>query len=225
MNNETAPPGAHLKLLGIEIARKTDVLALAAFMLSVGGVIAQAYIFLSGPVVVLFGPEQVLIMRHEYAGGRPYLRLAARMAYVNKGRNGKDVVMQETIGYKLGDKFYEQRGQDYTASSAEQDKLSMNRKGDALPVALDSGGADAHETWFAPRTTHKPGMQPYHNFLPWEAFMSELEKQKELEFELSFRSYGGGKDKVTCRVVVDDALRANLAKKGWSAPACVDGAS
>jgi hypothetical protein len=46
----------------LEISRRTDILALAAFLLSLSGVIYQGSMFVRGPVVTLYPPQHVLIL-------------------------------------------------------------------------------------------------------------------------------------------------------------------
>lgn len=155
-----------------------------------------------------------------YANNKSYLRIAARMAYVNRGQTGNDVIMQETVSYKLGNTTYEQRWQDYTESSGEGAKLDMNRKGDALPVSNSAGSATVHETWFAPRTVRKQGIHPGINFLEMDVFLKALEQQNELKLNFSFKTYGNSSGSMECRISVNDNLRGHLKNKGWSAPSC-----
>jgi|GEM_PF-6941364 len=50
-----------LKVFGIlEIGRKTDILAFAAFFLSISSLVYQTVGFIRGPDVALIGPRQVI---------------------------------------------------------------------------------------------------------------------------------------------------------------------
>jgi hypothetical protein len=58
------------RILGLEIDRKTNILSLVAFMLSVLGVAGQVYFFLQGPKIAYQPPEQVAFFGSSSADGK-----------------------------------------------------------------------------------------------------------------------------------------------------------
>jgi hypothetical protein len=54
-----------MKFLGIEIERKTDILAMAAFLISIGSIIGQLALLIRGAEIVLDGPRQVVLLFDE----------------------------------------------------------------------------------------------------------------------------------------------------------------
>jgi hypothetical protein len=102
-----------MRFLGIEVERKTDILALAAFFLSIAGVISQISVFtiffLRGAVINVFPPEQVLIRAETLESGGPrYVRIGARMAYTNSGAPGYSAILRGervTISVKSAPSF------------------------------------------------------------------------------------------------------------------------
>jgi hypothetical protein len=215
----STPPNSTFKLCGLEVERKTDILALTAFLLSFAGIAAQAYFFFRGADTHLFAPEQVLIVGQDYPDGRRFLRLSAPMVYVNRGQSGyNDIVKRETVAFVLDGHPRELQWQEFVASSADGTKILMNKKSDALPLAIAGGATEAHETYFAPRTAKGP--DPAANFIAWDAFLAALEKQGEIDFEFRFDRYDADRRTAKCRMKVDEALRLYLKQKGWSARPC-----
>ena len=96
----------------LEIERKTDILAFAAFIISLTSLSYQAYGFFRGPSVVEFPPEQILFFPEKWSGD--YLHAAAQVTHVNRGSEGKNaVVRQETMTFELANKLYELKWQDF----------------------------------------------------------------------------------------------------------------
>jgi hypothetical protein len=61
-----------VKFLGIEIERKTDVLAMAAFLISTGSIIGQVALLLRGADVILDGPRQIVLFFGERLDSKNY---------------------------------------------------------------------------------------------------------------------------------------------------------
>lgn len=55
-----------LRALRVEVERKTDIIALTAFLLALAGILFQAYHFIRGAQVILFPPEEVLVVCYSY---------------------------------------------------------------------------------------------------------------------------------------------------------------
>ncbi len=92
-----------IKLLGIEIDRKTDILALAAFLISVSTIIYTISIFIQGHKVNLIPPETIMLKKETYeTDGEPYIAVIATMAYVNSSKGGFNVVIKkEKVSFKI----------------------------------------------------------------------------------------------------------------------------
>ena len=201
------------KIFGIEIERKTDILAFAAFVISIGGLIGQLAILLRGPDVSLYPPENVLITKDD----RNFLRLSALMIYINTGSSGyNDIVKKEKVFFTLGNKKIEFNWDDYIDATANGDKLNLNRKSDAIPEQVNAGGVLTHETYFAPWETRE-GKDT--TFIEWKKFLSEISSQKQIDFTFYFESFDGQKGQVTCTVNFAEYM-IYLKGKGWSVIPC-----
>src|SRR5690349_7220304 len=79
--------------LGLRVARKTEIIALVAFVLSVSGVLWQVFNYTLGAVVRLFPSDQIVVaavnkIGRNYSGQDNLLALIATMSYVNEGDVG-----------------------------------------------------------------------------------------------------------------------------------------
>ena len=207
-----------MKFLWIEIENKTDILAAAAFLMSIIGLVSQVAMFLRGPNVKLYTPEQVLITEQLHPDGIVYARIAAVMIYRNSGSPGyHDTLKREFVTFKLGDQKYRLVWDEFIDSTFDREdpnKLVINRRGEALPVQVNAGIVVSHETYFAPWVLR--GEQNIKSFIEWPDFKARLAKQDELHFTFSFETYGGKTDSVECFVKVPEFI--DRLDRGWSAP-------
>lgn len=214
-----------LRVLGIEIERRTDILAFAAFLMALGNVVYQAALAFRGPDIHLFPPEQLVILGEQYPSGKRYVRFAAKMSYVNDGSVGYNAaVVGESLHFQLGDTQYEQRWQTFESFQRSPDdplKLESLKTEDAHPFTLAAGSTVGHETYFAPRKrAFVLEDERAQSYLEWPAFLEQLEKLPEVRFELRAEVHGMAPEHVGCTIRVDDELRDKLEQRGWYAPSC-----
>ena len=207
-----------MKIFGIEIERKTDILAAAAFLMSLLGIAGQVALFLRGPDIQLFTPDQILLFGIENPDGKIYTRVSSKMVYRNAGSPGyHDTIKKEYVTFKIGDIEYKLLWDEFIDSYPDKEnkkKLIPERKSEAVPVQVNAGMVQTHETLFAPWVLkEKEGMK---SFLEWDDFKKLIAKQKKVYFRFTFETFSGKVDYVSCHVVVKEFL-SNL-DKGWSAP-------
>ena len=221
-----------IRFLGIEIERRTDVLAFAAFLLAAANAVYQVHLLLRGPEVVLFPPEQILIKAERYPENRVMVRFAAKMAYVNVGSPGHNAaITSEGLRFDLGGKTYRQGWQAFTSfqvvaeeggtAAGERSALSTSKMEDANPFTIGSGSTVAHETFFAPNSALE-ALPDSDSYLRWADLLDGLEGQRELTFVLTARVHGRGARRQVCTIEVDDRLKQRLRERSWYAPSCVN---
>ena len=143
-------------VFGLKVGRKTEIIALVAFVLSVSGVLWQVYTYTRGAVVRLFPTEQIVItatdaLGRSYAGQDSLLSLIATMAYVNDGETGQNaIVRREYISMSLGQRNIEHRWYEFGSSDIESGTLKFKRDSEARPFPAVAASATSHETLFAP---------------------------------------------------------------------------
>jgi hypothetical protein len=103
------------RVLGLQINRQTEFIALAAFMLSIGGVLWQVVNIARGAVVRLFPSDQIVFVSADtldrnYPGQPDLLLLVATLSYVNEGNAQQNaIVRREYIHFTIGGRPIEQR--------------------------------------------------------------------------------------------------------------------
>lgn len=214
-----------IPMFGLEIEKRTDVLALAAFTLAILGILIQVYAFLRGFDVRLFHPEQVLIVFQKYTDGREYMRVSARMSYVNLGRPGYNAtIRRERVEFTLGGRDYVQYWQAFQSFDMEQAKLVTHYESDAHPFPVLAGNANSHETFFAPRPIQcrsgDADCKSEHNYLVANDFIRSLNGIGQLKFNFVADVFGGDLKPTSCIVNIDTNVILHLATNNWAAPSC-----
>ena len=132
-----------MHVLGIEVDKKTDILALAAFLLSIAAIISQVTIFLlvvfRGAVVTLFPPDQVLLKADALErGGKKYVRIGGRMAYTNTGAPGYNaVIKREVVKVDLGSgATFQHKWQNFESFDIVEQKLESIERRSANPLQV-----------------------------------------------------------------------------------------
>jgi hypothetical protein len=209
------------RFLGLEFDRKANVLSLTALVLSVASVCGQIYFFIQGPRVALQPPEQIVFYGDRAVDGKFYLKIAARMAYVNSGQPGfNDAIKRETATLTIGRRSVDFFWKKYSASDFdEKNQFHLNPKGDALPVAINAGGVEAHETSFSPMPIPTYSQQYKANFMEYSEFEKLALDEKELLVALQYVTFGGSKGSCSCKVLINKAFRTYVTN-GWIAPIC-----
>lgn len=190
--------------LGLEIERKTNIIALAAFFLALGGVLFQIIAYFRGPVVHLFPPDQVVLRAQVYPpDNQKYMTLVARLAYVNTGQPGYNgTLRRETVRLRLDTRDYKWTWYRFLSTDAKGTELQRIDKGEAKPLPVSAGSSESHETEFVPRRVrcqpNQTGCDTNANFLDKEQLLAALEKQGQLHFMFMTEIYGERSVTATC---------------------------
>jgi hypothetical protein len=223
----SATPANYLRIpfLGLEIEKRTDFLALAAFSLALLSAAYQLFGFLRGFDVALFRPEQVLVVFDDYGNSRQVTRIHARMAYINLGQAGYNAALaKERVLFTLGDRTYEQVWQIFQSFDADGTELVPHFESDARPTAIGAGSAISHETYFAPHPTQcladADDCDRWINLLSPNEFIALLKDQTSIKFTFVAELFGGDSVTAECTIEVDAELFSLLAVNGWAAPLC-----
>lgn len=210
-----------LSAFRLELDRKTDILALAAFFISIGGLLYQGVLAIKKPDILQFPPEQLAFYPEE-SNGAKYLQVGAQSTYVNKGRGDRNAVLKvERLLFDLGGKSYELKWQNFADYSSKGTQLVTENVKPAIPAVIKSGEGISHETHFAPRTFHvatQSDAARFKNFLPWDQFVSEIEKVKELDVRIVSEFYGLEDKEARVYVEITPAVIYSLKTYGWAAP-------
>lgn len=211
-----------MRILGIEIESKTDILAASAFILSLGGLLAQAAIILKGPRIELDGPKQVLIYTKSYNDGEAYVAIASKSSYVNTGSPSfSDILRSESAELQVEKRLIRFISDDFVDIDAESGKLVISRESSWEPLRLSSGDVATITTSFVPMPGENGDSS---SFVDMKEFLSLTRKSgpsRSIVFRLNSSTFHGQGIAFTCRLRVGD-FWVGLARRGWSAPLCRD---
>lgn len=209
-----------IKIFGIElieIEKKTDVLAFAAFVISIGGLITQSVNLLKGSEVLLEPPKQIVFYEYKHSETKKYLAISAMMTYLNMGSSGyNDITKIEEAFIFIGDKTIKLTAQKFTSSSREGEKLIFKKTIDSVPVQIKSGSVVSHETKFFPWSSKEKGS----NHIFFSDFLSLLKTYKEINVRIRATTYNGEELETLCKLETS-VFRKGLEEKSWSAPVCL----
>jgi hypothetical protein len=210
-----------LRSFRVKLDPNTDVVALTALFLSIGGLIYQGFLAIKTPDILQFPPEQILFYPAQ-SNGVDYVQIGAQSTYVNKGKGDRNAVLRkETVFFDLAGRTYELKWQNFVNYSSKGTELKIDDPKPALPAVMKSGDGASHETHFAPRSFHvgAPNDEArYKNFLPWDKFVSEIENAKELDLRVVGEFYGLKEKQTRVYVEVTPGMIHSLKTSRWAAP-------
>jgi hypothetical protein len=215
------------KVFGVEIERKTDILAFAAFIISIGSLLSQFINLIRGPEIILDGPNIVTLYSGYGSDEKEYLRLSTGLIYLNMGSPGyhdfikseEALLSTDTDKIKLTAKYY-------IKTKSDLKKMFLEVKGDAVPVAVKSGTTLYHETEFGPFPSKANNRNV--DFVVIDSFIDKLKQSSKLTVKFIIKTYSG--QSITKECLLDPNLVAlNLTDKkktindkkiGWASVLC-----
>ena len=219
-----------IPLINFWIERKADLLTIAAFALASLTALAQVYFFLQGPVVYLAPPEQVLFNFEPIRGAPGHdmqLRIAARMSYVNSGQAGNNAVLwKESISLVVnGSKRIQHWHSEQQFTDLDNNGiLEQKFVGEAQPRPINAGGSLSREVYFSPfpvRCRNEQNCDVNQNFVFESEVLPWIFEQQSITLTFKFELHGQkSPDPIQCVVDVDDRVKLDLLRFGWTAPPC-----
>lgn len=223
------------KFFGIQIEKKTDILAFAAFLLATASIMSQVYSFFRGADVTLFPPEQIFIIRDNLGTeNKPnyHVRFNVRMAYVNTGAVGYNAVIErETLSFTIvktdGSYTYEQAWSSFTTFDLIKGQYEPFERAPANPKPINAGSAESHDTYFSPRSIPCEGAkddcpEKWSNYLKWVDFLTMIKdvNARRIDFMLVGKLYGSDPVNASCTIYITPTLISWLDKDKAYSPSC-----
>ena len=212
----------------------TDILALVAFVLSIVGLLAQTRDYLRGSNVVLFRPEQVTFgsskaLKVYFQNDDQFLLITAIMSYVNDAPAGFNAAVgREYVRFYLDGKKYQYSAHHAVNTSSESSVLTVVKKDNSGPFAVNSGSAVSHEVLFEPhpvKCVHDDkdcvGSLPA---IKWSEFKLAVGKTPTVVVDLLADVYGKEILSVRCLITLNpnDLAAFDKDNQEWSAPDCAE---
>ncbi len=209
-----------MKLLGIEIERKTDILAMAAFVISLGSVIGQIAILIRGADVLIDGPRQIVLFFQATAGSRGFLNAITTQVYVNNGSPGfDDILKTETLLFELSEKTISLEAQQLVDSTRNGNKLIIRNAKRWAPAKIGAKDFLSNESLFVPYPS-LVDTERDRNFVTRDEFLTLLPRSRTLKAKFLATTYGGHALYSTCFMISSD-VRMGLRQKGWASLSCI----
>jgi hypothetical protein len=210
-NRPKSEVDASWNFLGLRVDRKTEIIALSAFALSISGILWQVANFARGAVVRLFPSDQIVIastnaLGRSYSGSENLLALIATMSYVNEGDVGHNaVVRKERIEFLIGgDRKAEHQWYEFVSSDVKDEKLEIKKEGDARPFSVNAGSATSHETLFAAWeifcNTGQSSCVPTANFVIWSDFLGAIKTNSSMPITAIADIYSAKSLNASCEI-------------------------
>jgi len=221
---------------GIEIEKKTDILALTAFILSLIAAIVPVISWIRGPNIELIKPSSITLNTHTYPGdSTKYLSISVPFAYINTGtKDYSAIIEEELLQFHLNESMIDFNWLYFTHTNNDDKSLKFNNLEPASPVAIYAGQSHFHETVFYPRAIHNPELltSDDSNFVKIEDFVSYIlestnnENPNFVNFPINVSiSIRGDEDiKITlvCYIYNDDIIKLLNEKIGWTVVSCTN---
>lgn len=232
-----AVPPAEIDLtwnvLGLRVARKTEIIALVAFMLSLGGVMWQVVNFARGAVVRLFPSDQVVLtavnkLGRNYAGQDNNLALIASMAYSNEGDVGHNaIIRREFIEVEFGNRTVEHRWYEFGSSDLKDGALDFKRDSEARPFPVIAGAAVSHETLFAAweidcTAEEVKNCDGRANFVKWEDFLKAVKTDGKVKVTTKSIVYPAKEITASCEIRLRPWEIGYLESDQWLSVSCIE---
>ena len=219
-------------VFGLRVARKTEIIALVAFILSASGVLWQVFIYTRGAVVRLFPTDQILFtatdtLGRSYAGEENLLALVLTMSYVNDGETGQNaIVRREYVLMSLGTLKVEHRWYEFGSTDVEIRALKFKRDSEARPFPVVAASATSHETLFAPWEIEclpaDSACNPVKNFVKWSDFIEAIKANSNIVITAQADVYPTKRIAAICTVRLRDWEIDILEREKGLSAACLE---
>ena len=215
-----------IPFVGLRISRKTDVLAVSAFLLALASVLTQVYHYASGANVSIFAPDQIALVLREYPNGERYLNIVTRMAYANSGYFGYNAVVErESILFEMNGVEYKQKWQSVSRFLAGGEIEYIN---EARPIAVGAGSSVSREIHFVPYPEHcigiNKGCRRNHHYITGDdifEYFKSLERPVTMKFTIQgWILNKKGAEEAICLIEDSGEIFRKLWEDGWAVPAC-----
>ncbi|MEX3954167.1 hypothetical protein AB4Y40_41675 [Paraburkholderia sp. EG287B] len=212
-----------LTFFGLHIQRKTDILALTAFVISLltGGL--QIVEWYKGPQISLYSPERVVIYTYMQTNGLTVIRVAAQMSYTNTASaQYAGSIKSEQVTLTIGPLKSVQKWLSFAQLRREGEIFDPKILADAAPFPIPGGGSISHSTLFSAFPVNcksgKDECDRYRNYISGDDFLKALgAKTIELKFQSDVYAADGVLS-AGCKLTIDKFFRTTwLANRSFTA--------
>ena len=218
------------KFVGIELNKRTDLIAIVALMLSVltavGSSFYYIYALMKGADVDIYLSDQITINSEEFSKNeKKYLRMGATVAVSNFGEIGYDAIVKQIrvmVNFSDGSE-YEQKWTQFVTFFIEDGALKRGPSAAAIPLQIKGGSALSRDVYFTPfrkRCASEKSCDEWGNYLLWKDFVGKLKVEEDIGIVVTVFFMNQKPLTTSCTITIDQHLIDRLAKVDWHPPSC-----
>lgn len=213
-----------------KLKREIDIVSIATFLVGLVIALIQMGAHFRGPDIRLYPPEVIVLAIEEYPNEKFYLRIAARMAYVNHGSPGYSATISgEEVEFSFATgETYSQRWHSERTIYSEGEVLVNNFVKEAGPFAIDGGSSVSREMYFAPFPTQCPDGtsdcdEYYRNYIPGSQVLLLLQQAQSIDMTFKAGLIGQNPTiaSTSCRLDISRQVIESLANRKWASVGCL----
>ena len=226
-------PERWVSFLGFVLATKSDLLAAAAFLLSLISVTYQASLWLKGPSPSVYPPDLVYVFFDKYANNRTVVRFASQLSFVNTAEAGHDAIVRD-ISLEITAKGFDniQEWLSFVTVQRDGTRLLVAPKEAAHPFPVVAGGAVSNTVSFAPVEQSCPQVEVKsieenkscdsdRYFVSDTDFLQKVGDIDALNLKFTVRFVGFSRAFVAfCTIQIGVAFRQYMSENDWFAARC-----
>lgn len=225
------PPERWISLLGFVIVTKADLLAAAAFFLSLVSLLYQTSLWFAKPSPTFFPPDLVYVYFDHYANNLTVARFASQASFVNTAAIGHDAIVRDIrIDVSAPHLSISEKWLSFVSIERDGTHLLVTPKEAAHPFPVTAGSSASQAVSFAP-LEQMPCGQPTNtiqlcdrdaDFVDESQFLNAAAKAKSLKVTFTIRFVGSRNPiQSSCDVPLGVGFLQYTAENGWFAARCV----
>ena len=220
------------KFLGIELEKRTNLVAVIALLLSTlaTGLSSLPFVYelVKGPEVEMFYVYDQVLIKKEHLSGKDYVAISETVAFNDSSKIGYHnmVIKKVTITLKFSDNSkYRLRWHEFVTFTIKRNgQLEKGPAEPAVPLQITAGNVPSRDIYFVPFRKRcedgKDNCKEWHNYLTWENFLKKLKIGQKIDFTVTAESLDGNLLNSSCMINIDKNLINKLKKNGWQSPSC-----
>jgi len=203
----------------IEIDRKTDIIALSAFVLALLSGASQLLAWTVGPQIAFVGPDRVALYADVAPNGDQIIRIAAPLTFVNSAQPAYSAVLvKETARMTIGDmtsfQIWNAFGQ---LGRGPSGSLTVKSTAIATPQPIAGQSAVSHMTLFTPIAVRcKPddqGCRPVQDYVAPAQLADHIKPGAEIRFDFEGETFDHGVERYSCKILVSQSFAARFKRE------------
>jgi hypothetical protein len=216
-----------ISLRWIRIDRKTDFVALTAFLLALFSALYQLKEWVKGPEVFFYAPDRVIVYSYKQSNNIPIIRIAAPMSYNNTASSEySTAIKNERVLVKVGQIQSAQEWVSFGRLARDVSGFNPQITADASPVPLPGGNSVSHSTFFGPSEvdcgTVDLSCKANQNYISTDAMTAAIGDAHTMYFEFTAEVFSSQKLLTQeCTVNITEAVVEQWSEENWLIAHCI----